>query len=164
MKKLLLILLFTFSLAGYVSAQEEKEIPKITDKVSNEGWTNDANEAFQLVEKENYPILLNFTGSDWCGWCKKIKSEIFDTKEFKAWVKENNVILLELDFPKGIKQSDLLRSQNQYLAQEFQVRGYPTIFMIKGQKMIQTGYVKGGPANWIASVENDFKNTPSDQK
>ncbi|KXX70997.1 thioredoxin family protein [Flammeovirga sp. SJP92] len=158
MKKILLTIFVFLSLIGLVSAQENKEVPKITDKVSNEGWTNDANEAFQLMEKENYPILLNFTGSDWCGWCKKIKSEIFDTNEFKEWVKENNVILLELDFPKGIKQSDLLRSQNQYLAQEFQVRGYPTIFMIKDKKMIQTGYVKGGPANWIESIEKDFAN------
>ncbi|MBB6460416.1 thioredoxin family protein [Flammeovirga kamogawensis] len=153
------IILFIVSSLSIVNAQtaENKTPPPITDKVSNEGWINDAHKASELMEKNNAPLIINFTGSDWCGWCKKIKAEIFDTDEFKAWVKENKVVLLELDFPRTIQQSDLLKAQNQSLAQQFQVKGYPTIFVIKGKEVIQTGYVKGGPENWIKSVEENIE-------
>ncbi|AZQ64652.1 thioredoxin family protein [Flammeovirga pectinis] len=153
------ILLFIFSSFSIVNAQTagNSNPPPITDKISNEGWLNDAHKASLLMEKNNAPLIINFTGSDWCGWCKKIKAEIFDTAEFKAWVKENKVVLLELDFPRTIQQSDLLKAQNQSLAQQFQVKGYPTIFVIKGKEVIQTGYVKGGPESWIKSVEANIE-------
>lgn len=153
MKNIILTFIILTCTLGFGYAQENEKAPEIKDKISNDGWTNDANKAFKSAEANNYPIILNFTGSDWCGWCKKIKAEIFDTDEFKAWVKKNNVILLELDFPRGIQQSDLLKSQNQYLAQQFQVKGYPTIFIIKGKEVVQTGYIKGGPNAWIKSLE-----------
>lgn len=131
-------------------------MPPITDPVTKEGWMNDANKAFKIANDEKRPIILDFTGSDWCGWCKKIDREIFDTPEFKKWVKENKVILLELDFPKGVKQSDQLRAQNYYLSQEYNIQGYPTILIVNNGKGIQMGYQKGGPEAWIKSVESQL--------
>ncbi|MDP7197946.1 MAG: thioredoxin family protein [SAR202 cluster bacterium] len=129
---------------------------EITDPVQSEGWTNNAEKVFNNSKENGNPILLNFTGSDWCVWCKKIKKEIFDTPEFKEWVKNNNVELLELDFPKRISQSQELKSQNVSLAREMGVRGYPTIIIIANGKAVKTGYVKGGPENWIKSVESQI--------
>lgn len=125
----------------------------ITDPVSTEGWNNNANEVFKKAKAENAPIMMNFTGSDWCIWCKRIKAEIFDTPEFKAWVKEKNLALLELDFPRNKPQSDELKSQNNSLKNEVGIQGFPTLIIISNGKMIRTGYVKGGPKAWIASVE-----------
>ena len=96
----------------------------------------------------------DFTGSDWCGWCMKLKSEVFDTPEFKEWAKKN-VVLLELDFPKQKQLPEELKKQNQELAQKNNIQGYPTIlfFDAKGKKVGQTGYVKGGPEAWIKEAE-----------
>ncbi len=151
MKKIITIALLLTGLT--ISAQSSYEI---TDPVQSEGWSNNAEEVFNISKEKGSPILMNFTGSDWCVWCKKIKKEIFDTPEFKEWVKENNVELLELDFPRRIAQTDVLKSQNASLAKEMQVRGYPTIFFISNGKAIKTGYVKGGPENWIKSVESQI--------
>lgn len=151
MKKLITIALL---ITGFtISAQSAYEI---TDPVQNEGWNNNAEEAFNNSKTKGTPILLNFTGSDWCVWCKKIKREIFDTPEFKEWVKKNNVELLELDFPRRLTQSSVLKSQNASLAKEMGVRGYPTIIIIADGKAVKTGYVAGGPKNWIKSVESQI--------
>ncbi|MAE07609.1 MAG: thioredoxin family protein [Bacteroidetes bacterium] len=148
----LIIIVFLLTSIG-LCAQSSYEI---TDPVQSEGWTNNAEKVFNNSKENGNPILLNFTGSDWCVWCKKIKKEIFDTPEFKEWVKNNNVELLELDFPKRISQSQELKSQNVSLAREMGVRGYPTIIIIANGKAVKTGYVKGGPENWIKSVESQI--------
>lgn len=140
-------LLFTgFTLGAQSSYQ-------ITDSVQNEGWNNNAEEVFNNSKKNGSPILMNFTGSDWCRWCFKIEKEIFSTPEFKEWVKKNNIELLELDFPRRLAQSSTLKSQNASLAKEMGVRGYPTIIIIANGKAVKTGYVAGGAENWIKSVE-----------
>ena len=151
--KKLLVIPFLF-LALSINAQSSY---KITDPVVNKGWSNNAEKVFSDAKESGNPVLMNFTGTDWCVWCKKIKKEIFDTDEFRAWVKKNNIGLLELDFPKGIKQSDELKAQNTSLAREVGVRGYPTIVIVSKGKMIKTGYVKGGPNAWIKSVESQIE-------
>jgi len=151
--KKILVVVFLFASIG-VSAQADYVI---TDPVSTEGWSNNANEVFKKSKTENAPIMMNFTGSDWCIWCKRIKAEIFDTPEFKAWVKEKNLQLLELDFPRNKKQSDELKSQNNSLKNEVGIQGFPTLIIISNGKMIRTGYVKGGAKAWIESVESQIE-------
>lgn len=128
-------------------------------------WHIDFQKAAQLSLQTGKPIVANFTGSDWCGWCKKLKREVFDKQEFKTWA-DKNVILLELDYPRRVPQSEEIRKQNRELQQIFQVRGYPTIhvFNVKvvNEKLEfvplgQTGYVAGGPGPWIAKVNSILK-------
>ena len=71
-------------------------------------WHTDLTKAVQLSEKTQKPLLLFFTGSDWCGWCIRLQKEVLMTDEFQAWAKEN-VVLLELDFPRRTPQADGLR-------------------------------------------------------
>ena len=106
------------------------------------------------------PIVANFTGSDWCGWCKKLKKEVFDKTEFKNWANEN-VVLLEVDFPRRVPQTEELKKQNRELQQMFKVGGYPTIHVfnvvVKDGKLQldplkQSGYVAGGPIPFIESL------------
>ena len=74
--------------------------------------------------------MANFTGSDWCGWCKKLKKAVFDTETFQKWAAEN-VILFELDYPRRTPQDPRIKEQNQQLQQIFRsvVRGYPTVLI-----------------------------------
>ena len=71
----------------------------------NDGWLINFEEAAKLSIKSGKPILANFTGSDWCGWCIRLNREVFVTPEFKDWASEN-VILLELDYQRRVQQTD----------------------------------------------------------
>lgn len=116
-------------------------------------WLTSFEKAKAASKKSGKPILVDFTGSDWCGWCIKLNKEVFSTKEFKDWAKQN-VILLELDFPRKKAQADELKKQNRALAQQYGVRGYPTILFLdhEGKKLGKSGYMKGGPKAWLAKA------------
>lgn len=127
MKKIILFsLLALISFAGI--SQEGK-----TYKAAHEGWSIKIDEAYELSKKSGKPILANFTGSDWCGWCKRLTASVFSKEEFKTWA-EDNVILLELDFPRRSKQPDEIRQQNANLQKAFKITGYPTIWVFNLDK------------------------------
>ena len=115
------------------------------------GWLTDYEAAKKQAKEENKPILINFTGTDWCGWCIKIEKEIFSKEEFKTYAKEN-LILMEVDFPEKKKQNDEVKAQNKKLDKEFKIEGYPTIFLIdaEGKKLSEDiGYRKGGAQAYV---------------
>ena len=119
------------------------------------GWLNDYKKAQEEAKASNKFLLLNFTGSDWCGWCKKFDKEILSQSEFQDYAREN-LVLVELDFPRAKPQSPELRKQNQELADQYQVQGFPTIVVLNGdgQKLWQyDGYFPDGPAAFIAQLE-----------
>ena len=131
----------------------------------NDGWLINFDKAAELSMKTGKPILANFTGSDWCGWCIRLKKEVFVTPSFKKWAKEN-VILLELDYPRLTPQTEEIKKQNRELQQFFKVRGYPTLHMFnvgiaEGKTQITSlgkmGYLAGGPTPWIANANNYLK-------
>ncbi len=121
-------------------------------------WMTDYNAAVALSKKTGKPILADFTGSDWCGWCIKLHKEVFDTPQFSTWAKKN-VILLELDYPRSKPQTDKIKKQNAGLAQKYQIQGYPTILFLnaKGTKLGEYGYDQGGPSVWTKKAETMFK-------
>ena len=118
------------------------------------GWLTDYQQALTASQKSGKAILADFTGSDWCGWCIKLKKEVFDTEQFKTWAAKN-VVLLELDFPRKKEQSEDEKKQNQELAQSHGIEGFPTVLFLDhtGKKLGETGYIAGGPAAWIATAE-----------
>ena len=148
MKKITLSLLFLIFTS--LSFSQEKLV-----------WHDDLKEAVEISQKENKPLMLFFTGSDWCGWCVRLQKEVFFESEFSEWA-DKNVVLVELDFPRRKSQPDAIKSQNAQLQQQFQVRGYPTIWFVKadlnssGQvnlsQLGKTGYVRGGAAAWISGA------------
>lgn len=121
-------------------------------------WMTDYNKALALSKKTGKPILADFTGSDWCGWCIKLKKEVFNKPEFDAWAKKN-VILLELDYPQNKPQSAAIKNQNQSLASKYKIQGYPTILFLgaKGQVLSQYGYDAGGPKVWTDKASKMLK-------
>jgi len=119
------------------------------------GWLNDYKRAQQEAKASNKFLLLDFTGSDWCGWCKKLDKEVLSQSQFKDYAREN-LVLLEVDFPRAKPQNVELRKQNQELAQEYRVEGFPTIVVLNGdgQKLWQyDGYFSDGLAAFIAQLE-----------
>ncbi|HRO43209.1 MAG TPA: thioredoxin family protein [Flavipsychrobacter sp.] len=96
-------------------------------------WHTDINKAQEISKKQKKPIFAFFTGSDWCGWCHRLQSNVFAKPEFIVWAKKN-VILVELDFPRRKELPQELREQNISLQQAFQVQGYPTIWIFDLEK------------------------------
>jgi thioredoxin-related protein len=129
-------------------------------------WENDMNVCIQQSMSTKKPIMLFFTGSDWCGWCMRLQKEVFQTPEFSAWASEN-VILMEVDFPRKTVLPENIRQQNNQLQGSFAVRGYPTVFFVNPalgedgkialNSLGQTGYQQGGPTSWITSVSAFLK-------
>ena len=147
MKNLLLILFVGFfATVGFAQTAATTE-----HKPENEGWNVRLEKAFAESKESGKPIMANFTGSDWCGWCKKLTKSVFVHQEFKDWA-DDNVILLELDYPRRKSLPADLKEQNRGLQQAFRVSGYPTIWVFyldkddNGQFQIdplgKTGYTK----------------------
>ena len=129
-------------------------------------WHTDMSKASEIAIKENKPVMMFFTGSDWCGWCKRLQKEVFETTDFQTWAKDN-VVLMELDFPRRTALDQATKVQNYQLQQIFKVSGYPTVFFVNPEKkpdgkmnlnsLGRTGYVRGGAQEWL-TVANNFIN------
>ena len=84
----------------------------------------------QISDSTGKPLMLFFTGSDWCIWCIRLQKAVFSKPKFATWAKEN-VVLVEIDFPKKTKLSDQLIQQNNSLKNYFKPPGYPTVYFAK---------------------------------
>jgi thioredoxin-related protein len=155
-KKLRLLLAAAGLLAVSCSENTTKEEPNTT-KVSasaKAGWLTNYAEAQEEAKSQNKLLLMDFTGSDWCGWCIMLEKEIFSKPEFKDYARKN-LVLLELDFPRRKELSAEMMEQNQRLAIKHGIQGFPTIVVLdsSGKELAQLGYMQGGPAAFIAQLE-----------
>lgn len=128
-------------------------------------WHTDMSKAVEISMQKEKPVLLFFTGSDWCGWCIRLQKEVLRTPEFATWAKDN-VVLVELDYPRSKPQTNEIKLQNGQLQQIFGIQGYPTVFFsnvqesagkINFQAIGNTGYVAGGPKAWLAVADGILK-------
>ena len=137
-----------------------------TTLAGGEGWTSDFEAAQKQAADSKKDLLIDFTGSDWCGWCIKLNDEVFKHDAFKNGVKDT-FVLVELDFPKDkSKISDEVRAQNEKLNEKYGIEGYPTILLTDadGRPYATTGYQKGGPEKYVAHLnELRAKKTTRDE-
>jgi thioredoxin-related protein len=118
-------------------------------------WENNLEQAIAQAKKENKAVLVNFTGSDWCIWCKRLSSEVFQQEAFKNYA-DDNLVLVMLDFPRNVQQSAETQAYNRNLAQKYGIQGFPTILIFNNQgKMVaQTGYQPGGPEKYVEHIKS----------
>ena len=118
-------------------------------------WKTNLEQAIAEAKEEHKAVLVNFTGSDWCIWCKRLSDEVFQQKEFEEYA-EVNLILVKLDFPRAIPQSDETKMYNNTLAQKFGIEGFPTIILFnsEGKMVAKTGYRPGGAANYVTHIKS----------
>lgn len=110
-------------------------------------WVTDFDAAKAQAAKEGKAVLVDFTGSDWCGFCIKLKKEVFDSPEFDAYAKDK-FVCLEIDIPQGDKISAEQKKINEELSELYNVDGFPSIFVMTPQ-----GYVVGGFCGFRALPE-----------
>lgn len=115
-------------------------------------WMTNLDEAKKVALKENKHLLVDFTGSDWCGYCIKLEDEVFTKPEFAEFAKD--YVLVRLDYPKRKKLSSSETKRNAEAAKKFKVQGYPTVYIInaKTDEVLGggSGYSPGsGPKDYI---------------
>jgi protein disulfide-isomerase len=148
MKKILFFIAAVMLLVISCTAQETQ------NKTGKANWLTDIEEAKSIAAKNQLPILVNFTGSDWCQWCFKLRDEVFVQDAFAQYA-EKNLVLLEVDFPRNNKQTDETKKSYQQLQAKFGVRGYPTILLMDANEneIARTGYQKGGAMMYISHLK-----------
>lgn len=118
MKKLALLLIATLANFTLFAADGE--------------WLTDLAKAQEKAKAEKKMVLIDFTGSDWCPPCKSLHKNVLTSPEFAAFAKDN-LILVEIDFPKSKEQSAELKKANGELQKKFEVKGYPTVIVLDGE-------------------------------
>lgn len=91
-------------------------------------WGTDLPKALELAKVQKKMVLVDFTGSDWCPPCQALHKNVLETKEFGEFAKDN-LVLVEIDFPKSKAQSDEMKAANQALSKKYSITGYPTILV-----------------------------------
>ena len=145
---LLTLILSTASLTASEVATEGAEVGK---------WTMDYAAAAKLAKEKNLPMLLNFTGSDWCGWCKIMDGNVYAKPEWSEFAAKQ-LLLVTLDFPKDKSiVPQRLVAQNNELKDKFGIRGYPTYIILDSDGETKIGQLGAGkektPASFIGEVE-----------
>ena len=128
-------------------------------------WLTDLDAAKKQAAAEKKDILVDFTGSDWCGWCIRLKKEVFDQPEFAEASKK--FVLVEIDFPRGKKQPPEVKAKNEALSKQYAIAGFPTILLLdaQGEVYAQTGYQEGGAKKYLEHLGTLAKqNTPEVKK
>jgi len=127
----------------------------VTSVMAGGLWETDFEKAADAAKASHRYMLLDFSGSDWCGWCVRLDEEVFSRKDFKDYAKENLVCVL-LDFPRRKSLKKSLKEQNQQLAAKYGIRGYPSVVILspEGDKVGRTGYRKGGAEEYVGHLKS----------
>jgi len=144
--KLFIIALLVFS-ASFAVAQND--------------WKLDFDKALAQAKKEHKPVLVLFTGSDWCPPCHILESRIFESKEFEDYAKKH-LILVMADFPRRAKNRLPVEQQqkNNQLAMKYGIRGFPTVLLFSpdGKELDRkVGFGGGTPAQYIQNIKEKTK-------
>ena len=120
-------------------------------------WTTDYKAALATAKTQKKLVLLDFTGSDWCGYCKLLDKEVFTQKSFQDFA-DKNYVLVTVDFPQQKPLPEAVKTQNDALGKQFNIEGYPSLIVVnpEGKELgRETGYNPGsGPEAVIAKLKS----------
>ena len=156
MKTIALVLLITLGLTGSAYAFDA-----LKKGVEPGKWTQDLTAATTYAKDNNLPIMMMFTGSDWCYWCKLMDKTVFSGNEFFDWAKDN-VVLVAIDFPRDkSKVPAEFQSRNRKLGKDFKIRGVPTYVFLKSDGQTEIGRLTAGngktPQSFIEEIKKLLK-------
>lgn len=151
---LLISLLVACGKESPATSTESTEPIESVDAALDLTWETDFEAASLQAKKAGKLMLLNFTGSDWCGWCIRLDEEVFSQAEFKKYANDA-LVLVELDFPRRKELDASTKAQNEALAKKYEIRGFPTILILssEGELLGETGYQRGGAVEYIEHLK-----------
>ena len=135
-----------------------------TERGADGEWLEDIAQARALAARLGRPILMEFLGSDWCLWCRKLEKETFSQPAWKAHA-ARTYVLMRCDFPRKVEQAPALKKQNDELQTQYKVEGrFPAVIITdaSGKEQGRTGYFPGGPELYIEELRRTLDpNDPS---
>ncbi len=149
MKKILILSMLLFLTGNAFSQENHREL----------NWLTNFEKAQKIAQKENKPMLLLFTGSDWCPPCKAMHRDLFTNDEFIKLSKK--FVLVFVDFPKRKQLSPEQREHNYRLASKYHRGGVPTMVFLKPSGEIISkisGYLYGKPGRNIQAMKKVLEN------
>lgn len=163
MKRIAFALALT--LAAFTVKAEEAVKPATSGATPGE-WTMDFDAAKKVAAEKKLPLFINFTGSDWCGWCKLMDASVFSKEAWKAYAKEN-LLLVWIDFPRDATLvPEQFKSRNETLQREFGVRGFPTYIVLESDATTSLGQLgasrEATPETFIRGLRKLFLNRPGE--
>jgi protein disulfide-isomerase len=139
------------------------ETPRLTDPINRRipsqiVWHNNYDEALEIAQREEKPLLVLFTGSDWCTWCIRLEEEALETEAFSREASDL-FVFVKLDFPSRKQQPSDQRRQNRKLKRRFGVRGFPTVLLVNPQEEViaETGYEPGGGRAYARHLQQKMR-------
>lgn len=131
-----------------------------------QGWTDDYDAALAKAKAENKYVIADFSGSDWCGWCKRLDREVFDTEVFRQGAADKYILLM-IDSPRDKELlSEKAKDRNPDLVKKYNVNGFPTVLVLDGDGKVvfKTGYREGGPEKYLRMLDLELMNRPDKEK
>ena len=131
-----------------------------------QGFTDNLDEALKSAKANKRYVVAVFSGSDWCGWCKKLEKEILSTETFR----KGAVGRYELVYIDNPRNQDLLsehgKENNRKLTSKYDIHGFPTVLILDadGKKVAEMGYDAGGPEKYLEKIEEEVKYGPDIKK
>jgi uncharacterized protein YyaL (SSP411 family) len=122
-------------------------------------WQHNLQEAESIAKAQHRLILLNFSGSDWCGPCIRMHKEVFDNSDFHR-LADSTLVMLNADFPRMRKNQ--LPSQQQQLnnamADQYNPKGrfpYTVLLSADGKVLRQwDGFPDGGESTFTQQLQS----------
>ena len=159
MKHLELILAAALCGSFYATAVNAADA-KSAEQKSSVVWLTDFEAAKKQAAAEKKPIMMFFTGSDWCGWCQRLHEDVLDKSEFQK-LAGDKLVLLELDFPRSKKLPDAVKKQNDELGKKFKVDGYPTVVVLASDGETEIDRTVGYDTDLVNNLKTAIKKNNS---
>jgi hypothetical protein len=118
-------------------------------------WGSDFGAALEDARARNCHVLILYTGSDWCTWCKRMEAEVYSQPEFARYSRDK-LVLLKLDYPRRTPQAEELKNQNAQLLSRYNVSGFPTALLVDAKGAVISrfdGYQEGGPGHFVGMLQ-----------
>lgn len=121
-------------------------------------WHTDLDQAKAVAQKENKPLFLFFTGSDWCSWCKRLNAQILSQSAFQDYAAKD-LVLVKIDFLRYTPMEEKQKEYNNSLARQYQVQGFPTVMLLSPQGAVlgRTGYQDLSPQGYVEHLKSFVK-------
>ena len=152
----IIALMAVVGLAGVACGQKPAAAPTgaSSKSVTAVTWLTDFDAAKKMAAEKQLPILADFSGSDWCGWCIKLDKEVFEKQAFKTYA-ASNLVLFVADFPRHKAIPEALQKQNEALSKQYNIEGFPSVLLLDatGRVLAKTGYEPGGAEKYVASLQ-----------
>lgn len=131
-------------------------------------WTMDLEAAQKRAAEKQLPLLMNFTGSDWCYWCKLMEKNVFTQPEWSAYA-TNHIVMVLIDFPRNkTAVPEKYKERNNVLKEQYGIRSYPTFILLKPDGITELARLKAGrdktPAGFIKEVKAQLQTAEGGEK